>query len=225
MVAHERRVDRAQRGDRALVVGADHDAVGLHEVLDRRALLQEFRVRRRRRIGASSPRAAELLGDRRAHAVGGADRHRRLVDDDLELGHPAADGARRGEHVLHVGRAVLLGRRADGDELQRAVRDGRVESVVKRSRPAATLRRIIGSSPGSWIGTPPCVRAIAILRGVDVEAQHVVADFGEARAGDEPDVARADHGDLHAVAPSDALIAASAASGSGACVIGRPMTR
>jgi hypothetical protein len=28
-------------------------------------------------------------------------------------------------------------------------------SVVKRSRPAATLRAIIAASPGSWIGTPP----------------------------------------------------------------------
>jgi hypothetical protein len=28
-------------------------------------------------------------------------------------------------------------------------------SVVKCSRPAATLRRIIASRPGSWIGTPP----------------------------------------------------------------------
>ena len=31
--------------DRARVVGADDDAVGPHEVLDRRAFLQELRVR------------------------------------------------------------------------------------------------------------------------------------------------------------------------------------
>ena len=36
------------------------------------------------------------------------------------------------------------------------------------------------------------------LARVDVEAQHVVADLGEAGAGDEPDVAGADHRDLHA---------------------------
>ena len=36
------------------------------------------------------------------------------------------------------------------------------------------------------------------LARVDVEAQHVVADFGEAGAGDEADVAGADHRDLHA---------------------------
>ena len=97
-------------------------------------------------------------------------------------------------------------------------------SVVKRRRPAATLRAIIASRPGSWIGTPPCVQDLDLAR-VDVEAQHVVADLGEAGAGDEADVARPDHRDLHARAPSDALMAASAATGSGACVIGRPITR
>ena len=36
-------------------------------------------------------------------------------------------------------------------------------SVVKASRPAATLRAIIASRPGSWIGTPPEFR-MSILR-------------------------------------------------------------
>ena len=64
------------------------------------------------------------------------------------------------------------------------------------------------------------------LARVDVEAQHVVADLGEAGAGDQADVAGPDHRDLHAAPPMrDALIAASAATGSAACVIGRPITR
>ena len=34
-------------------------------------------------------------------------------------------------------------------------------SVVKRNRPARTLRSIMGARPGSWIGTSPrCKRAI-----------------------------------------------------------------
>jgi hypothetical protein len=36
-------------------------------------------------------------------------------------------------------------------------------SVVKRNRPAATLRSIIGCRPGSWIGTPPATN-MSILR-------------------------------------------------------------
>ncbi len=100
----------------------------------------------------------------------------------------------------------------------------RSTSVVNCSRPAAALRRTIGSRPGSWIGTPPLFEDIDLAR-VDVEAQHVVADLGEAGAGDQADIARADHRDLHVATPMDALIAASAATGLVACVTGRPTTR
>ena len=58
VVALERRVDGAHRGDRALVVGADDDAVGPHEIVDRRALLQELRVRHDRERRSSTPRVA-----------------------------------------------------------------------------------------------------------------------------------------------------------------------
>ncbi len=42
---------------------------------------------------------------------------------DPVLGHVAADGLGDGQHVRQVGRAVLLGRRADRDELEQAVGD------------------------------------------------------------------------------------------------------
>ena len=54
--------------------------------------------------------------------VGGAHGHRALVDYDLVVRHQAADIACRGQHILQVGRTILVGRRADGDELQRAMR-------------------------------------------------------------------------------------------------------
>ena len=41
---------------------------------------------------------------------------------------------------------------------------------------------------------------------VEVEAQHVMADLGEARPSDEPDIARSDHGDFHAANPRSRLI-------------------
>jgi hypothetical protein len=54
----------------------------------------------------------------------GADRHRALVDHHLVVGHQAADVAGGGEHVLQVGRAVFIRRRADGNELDGAVLHG-----------------------------------------------------------------------------------------------------
>ena len=196
---------------------------GSHEIVDRRALLQELGVRDdgERERGAAR---GELLGDRFAHPIRGSDRHRGLVDDDLVLGHPPADVARGGEHVLHVRRPVFLGRRADGDELQRAVRDrgvdvgGEPESsglhiAPDQRREAGLVDRHAAAVQGRDLG------------GVDVEAQHVIADFRETGAGDEADVTGADDRDLHAGVSSDALMAASAARGSGAWVIGRPTTR
>ena len=116
VIAHERRVHRAQRRDRALVGRTDHDAVRFHEILDRRTLLQEFRVRGYGEVELDAA-GCKLFGDGTAHAIRGSNRHRRLVDDDLGLRHPAPDAARGREHVLHVGGAVLVGRRTDGDEL------------------------------------------------------------------------------------------------------------
>src|SRR2546428_4816882 len=63
------------------------------------------------------------------------------------------------------------------------------------------------------------------LPPVDVQAQHLVTHFGETGTRDETDVACPDHRDLHASAFIARFTAASAASGSTACVIGRPMTR
>ena len=107
------RVQLPHRRRRALVVrfDADDDAIGLHEVFDRRALLEELRIaddaERLRRLASRSSSRTRL---RRA------DRHGALVDDDGVLVHRAADVARHGEHVLQIGRAVLALRRADGDE-------------------------------------------------------------------------------------------------------------
>ena len=51
LVEVERPVELAHHLARALVVGADHDAVGALEVADRRAFAQEFRVGGDRDVG------------------------------------------------------------------------------------------------------------------------------------------------------------------------------
>jgi hypothetical protein len=83
-------VERLQQLGGARVVGADDDAVGLHEVLDRRALLEELRVGDHVELDRA-PRVFKRPRNLRLHLVGGADRHRRLVDDDAVLGHVLAD--------------------------------------------------------------------------------------------------------------------------------------
>ena len=74
----ERAVDVGDHLARALVVGADDDAVGPLEVADGGALAQELGVRDDRELGVR-PR----LGDDARDLVAGADRDRRLGDDHL----------------------------------------------------------------------------------------------------------------------------------------------
>ena len=71
VVALERRVDRAQQCDGALVVGTDDDAVGPHEVLDGRAFLQELGIRgdRERDVDAARVRVPSAMASRTWSAV------------------------------------------------------------------------------------------------------------------------------------------------------------
>ena len=102
---------------------------------------------------------------RRAHLVGGADRDGRLRHHHLGLGHVLGDGGGHREHVLQIRRAVLVGRRAHGDELDAAVRHplggvgGEAEPAPRRGcagrSPRARARRS-GSAPPS--AAPPCPR-------------------------------------------------------------------
>ncbi len=59
--AHERRVQLGHHAARVIRLGAEHDAIRLHEVVDRRAFLQELRVaddvkRKASRAGRRPPR-------------------------------------------------------------------------------------------------------------------------------------------------------------------------
>jgi hypothetical protein len=80
MIAVERRIQRIEQAGAVGACGADDDAVGFHEVVDRRTFLQELGVRDHVEVDRDAARG-ERLGHRRADPVSRADRHRRLVDD------------------------------------------------------------------------------------------------------------------------------------------------
>ena len=170
VIAVERRVQPLHQLARMLAGSSSsqpmHDAIGPHEVVDRRAFLQELRIRHdRKRRAARRSRASQFFPITARTLSRRADRHRRLVDDHLEAVHVAADVARRREHVLQVGGAVFVRRRAHRDELHLAVRDARLD--VGRELDAAGRARCAArfpARPGSWIGTPPLLR-MSILRG------------------------------------------------------------
>jgi len=206
-----------------LVIGADDDPIRLHEIVDRSAFLEEFGIRRDG-VADVDPSRRKRFGDRRAHAIGRADGNRRFVDDERPLLHPPPDVARSLEHVAHVGTAVFIGRCTHGDELHGCVVDGGIDIGREMQPTCLNVAMDQRLEPGLVDRHAAALQELD-LACIDIDAQHVVADFGETRPGDEPDVARTDHGDLHAGFPRLALISASAAIGSAAAVMGRPTTR
>ena len=223
MAPLKRRVNAAQRRDGVRVVAADDDAIGTHEIVDGRALLEELRIGDDGEWHSDIARA-QLVGNCGADVVGGPHGHRRLVDDDLGRRHSLADVAGCLQDVAHIRAAVLVGRGTDRDELQGTMRD-RCVDVGGEAQPPRGDVALDHQLQARLVNRYAAGLERFDLSLVDVQAQDVVADLREAGSGDEPDVARANHRDFHCGVPRARLIWASAASGSTARVIGLPTTR
>ena len=175
---------RAHPGRGGLVVGADHDAVGVQGVVDGRALAQELGVRHHRHVGA----VEELLDEQgRAHRDGG------LVDDDgavLEVGRdldaPRPRGSSRRPRRRRPGGWARTGRRTPHPAPPRWRR------ARTRAGPSRARRRRMSPRPSStMVGSPR--DSCCDLGRVRLAADHLVPEVGEDDRGGEPDVAGADH--------------------------------
>ena len=202
-VADEGLVELAHPAAGALVGDADHDAVGFVEVVDRGAFFEELGVR---------GHVEGFVGfgfDGFADFFVGADRDGGLDHDDLAAAFVQlaagvagrvldrlADVARRGEDVLEVGVAHLIAGRAHADEdhLGVGVGLGLVGGEVQAAGLVVALDQLVEAR---LVDRADAVLELLDLLGVHVEAGHLVADVRKAGAGDESDVAGADHGDTH----------------------------
>ena len=108
----------------------------------------------------------------------------------------AAELARGRQHVLQVGRAVLARRRADGDELHLAVQGGGARVGVEAEAPGGGIA-LHDLGQAGLVDRQAAFLQHRDLVGVDVEAEDIVADIGEAGARDEADVAGTDDRDFH----------------------------
>ena len=188
----ERAIERPHDRAGALAVGADHDPVGPHEILDRRALAQKFR------IGgdvepALRPYPAQDLGN----LATGADRHRRLGHDDRIIGQRPPDLLGGGEDVRKIGMPVAAPRgRADGDEHRVGPGNSRRE-IGGEGKPAR--RSVIGHER---VETRLEDRHFAPLQARDlapilVDACDLDAELGEARPRDQPNIPGTDYRNAH----------------------------
>ena len=168
----------------------------MHEVADRVALAQEFGVGGDVEIEVR-PRGANNLGD----APAGADGHRGFRHDHRVAGQDSGHLLGGGVDVCKVGVAVAAaGRGADGDEdcLGAVQRGGKVAGE--------------GQAAGLDVGGDELVKARLIDRHaaigesgefslVGLDDGDLSAKLGEAGAGDETDIAAANHDDAHGLVP------------------------
>ena len=180
MIALERGIDSTHIQRCLLVRAADDDTVGLHEVINRRAFLEELGIgnNTERRIHTARP---ELFGHRRLHRVGRADRDRTLIHDDLVVGHVLADVTCCGSHVLHVGGAVFIGRRTHSDELNGAKMHSllNVSSEMQASGSDVTTHHFLQA--GLVNRNTPVFKNLD-LGWIDIQTQHIVANFSQTGA-------------------------------------------
>ena len=191
----ERGVERLHLCVRGFVVGADDDAVGVHEVLDGNAFFEEFGVGDDV-VGDAFAARGEGVCDDGAHFFGGADGDGGFVDDDGRVFEVFADLPGDGEDVAEVCRAVFIRRGADGDAV-----DVRVVHRVRQAggEVEAAFGVVFfddGVKAGFVDGQDAVFEVVDFLRA-DVHAGDVVADVGEAAACDEADVSGADYYYVH----------------------------
>ncbi len=192
LVEIERPIDLRDHLAGALVLGADHDAVGMLEITDRGALAQEFRIGGNHHIGVRIG-----LGDDAFDIVAGADGHRRLGDDDGEVLDVFSDLARGGVHVAEVGVAVAASRRrADRDE-HGVCRGDCVAQIEAEIEPAGG-----GVAGDQFVEAGLVDRDLTLLQGGDlggvlVDAGDVMAEVGETRARHQSHISRSDHCNAH----------------------------
>jgi len=188
----ERPVDLRHHLRRALVLDADHHPVGLHEILDRRALAQELgvggNVELRLRVG---------LGDHLLHLPVGAHRHGGFGHHHGIAGQRPGDLLRGGHHIGQIRMAVAAPcRGADGDEhrLGAIHRGGQIGGEAEPPRLHVLLHQLL---------QPRLVdRHLARLQPGDlarvlVDADHVMAEIRKTDAGHQSDIAGANHRNAH----------------------------
>jgi hypothetical protein len=107
-----------------------------------------------------------------------------------------AELAGRVEHILHVGQAVAIGRRANGDELDLAV-------ARRKTRVVAEAQALAGDVAVHDLTEARLVHRQTTrvqhrdLGCVHVQTVDVVAEIGEAGGRDETDITRTDDRDFH----------------------------
>ena len=158
------------------VVGAHHHAIGMHEVLDRRSLLQELRV------GHVAQPSRRRWIERPVPTGHGALHHDRVLGGVAKLVH-------HGLHAREVGVARVGGRRVHAAEQQ----PGAVQHLAHLGGEGQALGVALHHLRQARLVDRHLARDERLhLLGQDVPRHDLVAQLGEGGGGAQPDPAHAD---------------------------------
>ena len=164
----------------------------MEEVLDRGAFAQELWVG-----GDVDLEVRALVAEQALQLAAGADGDGGFGDDQRPLLQMGRDLLGGGEDIGEVGMAVAAaGGCADGDEDGFGVAHG-LGQARREGEPAAGMVALDQGLEAGLVDRDPALAEHGDLALVLVDADHVEPELGKAGAGDEPDIARADHRDSH----------------------------
>ncbi|MCY1172163.1 hypothetical protein D9M73_122940 [compost metagenome] len=194
LVQIKRTIDIAHHLLGTRIVGADDDTIGAFEVSDRSTLAQELRIGHDR-----DRKVAGQFGQNFLDLIARADRNGRLGHHHQRAIDRRSDLPGGCENIAQIGMAIAAPRWGSnrnedgicaghrrlkvGGKRQTSCGDiGRHQNVEARFKDRHLARFQRGD-----------------LVGVFVDANHVMAEIGKARAGDKADIARANHRNSHDV--------------------------
>ena len=192
----QRPVEIAHNLLRPRALGADDHAVRPHEIADGGPFAQKFRVGGNVEIGIRP-----CLPDNPLHLAPGADRHGGFGDHHRVTVQRLGDFLRGGIDIAEVSMAIAApAGRADRDEHGVRALDPFGQVGGEGQAPGLDVRRDQLGQPRLIDRHDILVQQLDLAR-VLVDAHHVMSEIGEARPGNQADIARADHRNTHAGSP------------------------
>ena len=183
------------------LIHAHHNAVGSHEIVNRRPFFEELRIGHDiKQIWRHAP-VHQFVRNRRTHLVGRSHRHGGFINHQLETLQVPANGGRHRQNVPQVGRTIFCGGRTHSDEEDVTVLYGLTSIGCETNSPIGTVAieqffeaRLVNGH-------------FTFLQGADfflvlVQAHHLETQVRQACACDQTDITRTDDCDTHGKPPS-----------------------
>jgi hypothetical protein len=142
----------------------------------------------------------ELCPHGRLDLIAGTDRHRGFVHNDFVVIHVLPDRLGNRRYVLQIGGTIFIRGRAHCDELEGSVLHGFLYIRGERQAPGfdSVLDDIV--KPGLVDGNLTILQLVD-LGLINVHAQHVMANIGQAGSGNKPDITGTKNRYLHPLNP------------------------